>query len=83
MTRRSNRMRVWIVIVAIAVYLLGTGPMTVVIARLNHGTHAVTRPLRLLLLPYWPLYRALDYAPRPIVAAWITGETLLISGGWR
>ena len=57
-------------ILALALYVLSTGPMTFVVVKLNGGGTTVGWPLRILALPYAPLYRALDHAPAPIVRAW-------------
>jgi hypothetical protein len=54
----------------IVLYALSTGPMTFVVSKLNGGSRTVGWPLRILVLPYWPFYRALDHAPQPIVRAW-------------
>jgi hypothetical protein len=60
---------------AIVLYVFSTGPMTFVVAKLNGGSTSVGWPLRILVLPYAPLYRALDYAPAPIVRAWEAYDT--------
>jgi hypothetical protein len=58
------------VFLTLSIYALSTGPMAYVVAKLNGGNHTVTGYLRLLVMPYRPLYRAANYMPEPIFHAW-------------
>jgi hypothetical protein len=60
----------WIVAALLVLYPLSTGPMVYVVAKLNGGDHTLRGPLGVLVLPWQPFYRALDYAPKPIFEAW-------------
>ena len=64
-----------ILIVLLVVYPLSTGPMVYVVAKLNGSGHSVSWPLSIILVPYKPFYRALDYAPKPIFRAWEKYDT--------
>jgi hypothetical protein len=59
----------------LVLYVLSTGPMTFVVVKLNGGRTTVGWPLRILVIPYAPVYRALDHAPAPIVRAWEAYDT--------
>jgi hypothetical protein len=49
--------------------------MTFVVVKLNGGRTTVGWPLRILVIPYAPVYRALDHAPAPIKRAWEAYDT--------
>jgi hypothetical protein len=64
--------RTLFVLLALVLYAFSTGPMTWLVVTLNGGSNRVEWPLRLLVVPYTPFYRALNYAPRPIFHFWKT-----------
>jgi|HubBroStandDraft_6_1064221.scaffolds.fasta_scaffold290085_2 hypothetical protein len=57
-------------ILALAVYALSSGPMTYAVLKLNGGEPTLRAPLRILVLPWWPIYRLLEHAPQPVVRVW-------------
>ena len=74
---KRRKWRRWAVILMalLLVYPFSTGPMTYVVAKLNGGNHTVGWPLRIIVLPYQPFYRALDHAPKLIFRAWEKYDT--------